>query len=70
MSFSELDVQEVLEGFPPPGAMTRGSRVEVVRRLDAQLHEALSRPVLAKMLGVSTRTIERYRRELRDDTLS
>ena len=73
MTFFELDVQEVLEGYPPPPAMTRGSRVEVVRRLDERARQrrepVLSRPVLAAMLRVTTRSIERYRRDLRDDTL-
>lgn len=73
MSFSELDVQEVLEGFPPPPFMSKDSRVEVVRRLDERAQsrgEPLPlRPLIAAMLRVSTRSIERYRRELRDDTL-
>lgn len=74
MTFNEIDVVEVLEGFPPSPFMSKASRVEVVRRLDERAarrgDDLPSRPWLAEALRVSTRTIERYRRELRDGTLS
>lgn len=74
MSFSELDVAEVVDGFPPPPFMSKASRVEVVRRLDeraARRGDPLPHPSLAAgVLRVSTRSIERYRRELRDASLS
>lgn len=74
MSFSEIDVEEVLLGFAPPPGMTVGSRIEAIRRLDLRATEQgkpiASRPLLAEFFGVSTRTIERYRRRLREATLS
>lgn len=65
----ELDVLEVLEGFPPPSGMTPASKREVVRRLDEASRrdgEPLKpRPWVAQLLGVTTRTVERYRAQLR-----
>lgn len=69
MSYLEWDVQEVLEGFPPPSGMSKASKVEAMVRLESRNRGPLSRPELARILGVTTRTIERYRRELRAASL-
>lgn len=62
--FSEMDVSEVMEGFLAPPAMTPASRREAVRRLDQE--GRLSTAEIAVRLVVSTRTVERYRRVLRN----
>lgn len=73
MSFLEMDVQEVMEGFPPPSGMSKGSKVEVVRRLDELARRngrsPDPRPALARRLDVTPRSVERYRREIRDANL-
>lgn len=71
MSYSEIDVIEVLEGHAPPPGMLPNSRREVVRRLDER---AIRRgePVktaawLAELLEVDPRTITRYRSRNRQE---
>lgn len=71
MSYSEIDVQEVLEGFPPPPGMTPGSKREVVRRLDEQAvrhgQPLLTATVMGKLLYVDKRTVTRYRTRNRQE---
>ena len=66
----ESQVREIMAGdLPDPTEATLGSRIEAVARLD-DAHVGAGQPKLkteelARRLGVTTRTIERYRRRLR-----
>lgn len=66
----EAQVAEIMAGdLPDPTEATLGSRVEAVARLDADADARGVRPLptatLAGLLGVTTRTIERYRQRIR-----
>lgn len=70
----EQQVREIMSGdLADPTESTLGSRVEAVARLDEMYHKQGSRRPradhLAAMLGVTKRTIERYRRKIRMYTL-
>lgn len=67
---SETDVAEILRGHRTyPGQTSLGSRIEAVRRLDARPGPRLSGDEVAALLGVNRRTVERYRRKIRTDSL-
>ena len=66
----EAQVREIMAGdLPDPTEATLGSRLEAVAQIDAMcVANGRHRPStqsLATLLGVTTRTIERYRRRLR-----
>ena len=64
----EQQVEEIMRGdLPDPTESTLGSRVEAVFRLDQQ--GRMRGEDLARLLGVTKRTIERYRHKIRADTL-
>lgn len=70
----ETQVEDIMSGdLADPTESTLGSRVEAVARLDAMYAErGRGRPkadTLATMLGVTKRTIERYRHKIRAYTL-
>lgn len=69
----EQQVLDIMAGdLPYPTESTLGSRVEAVARLDALHTNRGTRPKadsLAAMLGVTKRTIERYRHKIRAYTL-
>lgn len=70
----EQQVREIMSGdLADPTESTLGSRIEAVARLDAMYAEqGPRRPKadnLAAMLGVTKRTIERYRHKIRMYTL-
>lgn len=72
MSYSEIDVQEVMEGHAPPAGMTSDSKREVVRRLDEgalrnRLGGVYTARMLADLLGVDPRTVTRYRSRNRQE---
>lgn len=71
MEVDEFEVREILRGHRSyPAETSLGSRIEAVRRLDSNFHRSRPRAEdLAELLGVTTRTIERYRRKIRADTL-
>lgn len=67
----ESEVRDILNGHRThPGQTALGSRIEAVRRLDEK-HRIKRMPagLLADLLGVTTRTIERYRAKIKADTL-
>lgn len=68
---SELEVTEILRGHRTyPTETTLGSRIEAVRRLDARYDRPRPKAdALADLLGVTKRTVERYRQKIRTDTL-
>lgn len=71
MAVSEFEVAEILQGHrPDPVETTLGARIEAVRRLDSRF--GTRRPKaddIAGLLGVTKRTVERYRHKIRTDTL-
>lgn len=74
MRVVESQVREIMAGdLPDPTESTLGSRIEAVARLDSMADEHGSRrpkaDSLAVMLGVTRRSVERYRRRVRLFTL-
>ena len=71
MRVDELEVTEIIRGHRTyPTETTLGSRLEAVRRLDSNWGRARPKAEdLAELLGVTKRTIERYRHMIRADTL-
>lgn len=67
----DFEVQEIIRGHRSyPLDTSLGSRIEAVRRLDSRFDRPRPRAEdLADLLGVTKRTIERYRRKIRTDTL-
>lgn len=71
----EQQVREIMAGdLPDPSESTLGSRIEAVARMDAEwIQRYRDRQPraedLAVMLGVTKRTIERYRAKIRLYTL-
>lgn len=71
----EWQVKEIMAGdLPDPTESTMGSRIEAVARLESEWRTRYrgERPTcasLAVLVGVSERTIERYRAKIRAFTL-